>query len=68
LNVFFIICFFYALYLSLERNHGFNLVSFLMAFFFSPYYIVWTLFVRPPSSDVKIIILKSRRNKIKNKE
>jgi hypothetical protein len=51
LNVFFIICFFYALYLSLERNHGFNLVSFLMAFFFSPYYIVWTLFVRPPPSS-----------------
>jgi len=66
LNVFFMICFFYALYLSLERNHGFNLVSFLMAFFFSPYYILWTLFVPPPpSSDVKFIILKPRR---KNKE
>ena len=32
-----------ALYMSFRRNNGFNLWSFLFAFFFAPIYIVYAL-------------------------
>jgi hypothetical protein len=34
---------FFAIYLSWRCNNGFNLLSFLVAFFCAPFYIIWAL-------------------------
>lgn len=43
LNLLGLVCFFYAIFLSFQRNNGFSLGPFLAAFFFSPLYILYAI-------------------------
>ena len=43
LNLLGLVCFFYAIFLSFQRNHGFSIGPFLAAFFFSPLYILYAV-------------------------
>jgi len=46
-NLLYMIVVLIALYMSFKRNNGFDLGSFLVAFFFSPIYIAYYLAMEP---------------------
>ena len=54
----------YALYLSFERNNGFNLGSFLAAFFLSWCYVVYALAVKVPKPAQSAQVRINTRNNV----